>query len=81
VLVAQSGVSGSTRLGDFVMVGGQSGIIGHLTIGDGARVGGKSGVIRDVEPGVTVGGIPAVPILQWHRQTALLGRLAKKRDE
>ncbi len=33
VLVAQRGISGSTRVGDFVMVGGQVGLIGHLTIG------------------------------------------------
>jgi UDP-3-O-[3-hydroxymyristoyl] glucosamine N-acyltransferase len=80
VLVSQCGISGSTRLGDFVMVGGQTGVTGHLVIGRGARLGGKSGVMRDVEPGGTVGGIPAVPMLQWHRQTAALGRLAKKKD-
>ncbi len=81
VLVAQSGVSGSTVLGDFVMVGGQAAIVGHLSIGSGARVGGKSGVVRDVEPGQKVGGIPAVPIVQWHRQTVVLERLAKKKDK
>ncbi|HLY58722.1 MAG TPA: UDP-3-O-(3-hydroxymyristoyl)glucosamine N-acyltransferase [Stellaceae bacterium] len=81
VLVAQTGISGSTRLGDFVMVGGQGGLAGHLTIGDGARIGAKSGVMRDIPPGTTVGGIPAVPVVQWHRQTAMLERLVKKKDK
>jgi UDP-3-O-[3-hydroxymyristoyl] glucosamine N-acyltransferase len=81
VLVAQSGISGSTRLGDFVMVGGQSGITGHLTIGSGARVAGQSGVTHDMAPGDTVMGSPAVPIREHHRQVLLLRRLAAKKGE
>ena len=81
VLVAQSGISGSTRLGDFVMVGGQSGIIGHLTIGSGARVAGQSGVTRDLAPGETVMGSPAVPIRDHHRQVVLLRHLAAKKGD
>jgi UDP-3-O-[3-hydroxymyristoyl] glucosamine N-acyltransferase len=81
VMVSQSGISGSSRLGDFVTVGGQAGITGHLSIGDGARVGGQSGVTRDIAPGGAVGGSPAVPIMQWHRQTAVLNRMTKKKDQ
>lgn len=77
VIVAQSGIAGSTAVGDFVQVGGQAGLVGHLTIGAGARIAGQSGVIRDIEPGATYGGTPAVPIRSWHRQTAALARLAK----
>jgi UDP-3-O-[3-hydroxymyristoyl] glucosamine N-acyltransferase len=81
VLVAQAGISGSTKLDDFVMVGGQGGLAGHLSVGQGARIGAKSGVMRDIEPKESVGGIPAVPLIQWHRQTAILARLAKKKDK
>lgn len=77
VLVSQVGISGSTRLGDFVMIGGQGGLTGHLDIGDGARIAAQSGVAGDVAAGGAVGGSPAVPIRQWHRQTAILARLAK----
>lgn len=77
VIVAQSGIAGSTAVGDFVQVGGQAGLVGHLTIGAGARIAGQSGVIRDIEPGATYGGTPAVLIRSWHRQTAALARLAK----
>jgi UDP-3-O-[3-hydroxymyristoyl] glucosamine N-acyltransferase len=81
VLVSQSGISGSSHLGDFVTVGGQAGIIGHLSVGDGARIGGQSGVTRDVSSGTAVGGSPAVPIMQWHRQTAALNRMTRKKDQ
>ena len=80
VLAGQVGVSGSTRLGDYVMVGGQVGFAGHLTIGDRARVAAKSGLMRDVEPGATVCGSPAVEIQLFMRQVAVLQRLAKKKD-
>jgi UDP-3-O-[3-hydroxymyristoyl] glucosamine N-acyltransferase len=79
VLVAQSGISGSTRLGDFVMIGGQAGLVGHLDIGAGARIGAKAGVPNDVAAGETVLGSPAVPIRQHHRQVAALKRLAAKK--
>ena len=75
VLSGQVGIAGSTVVGDAVMIGGQAAIKDHLTIGAGARIAGKSGVMRDVEPGEVVGGYPAMPIRQWHRQTAGLLRL------
>jgi UDP-3-O-[3-hydroxymyristoyl] glucosamine N-acyltransferase len=75
VFAGQAGVAGSTVIGDRVMVGGQAAISDHLTIGSGARIAGKSGVMRDVAPGSTVAGYPAVPARQWHRQTTLLARL------
>ncbi len=81
VLVSQTGISGSTRLGDFVMIGGQGGLIGHLDIGTGAKIGAQAGVMRDVPAGETVLGSPAFPVREFHRMTAALRRLAKKRDD
>ena len=80
VMVAQSGVSGSTHFGDFVIAAGQVGVTGHLKIGSGARLGAQSGVMRDVKPGETVGGSPAVPMKDWLRQSALLQRMVKRKD-
>ncbi len=79
VIVTQVGISGSTRLGDYVMIGGQAGLAGHLTIGAGARVGAQAGVVRDVTPGDTVLGSPAIPIYEFHYMTAYLRRLAAKK--
>lgn len=77
VIVAQTGISGSTRLGDFVMTGGQSGFAGHLSVGSGARVAAQSGVMRDVPPGGEVMGSPAVATKQYMRQVAHLSKLVR----
>ena len=42
VIVAQSGISGSTELGDFVVMGGQAGAVGHIKIGSGAHIAGAA---------------------------------------
>lgn len=81
VLVSQVGISGSTRLGDRVMIGGQGGLIGHLSIGSGARIGAQAGVMRDVGPGETVIGSPALPAKEFFRQVAAVQRLTKKKGE
>jgi UDP-3-O-[3-hydroxymyristoyl] glucosamine N-acyltransferase len=80
ILAGQVGISGSTKFGDFVMAGGQAGFAGHLEIGSGARIAAKAGVMRDVGPGETVCGIPAVAIGLFMKQVAMLQRLVKKKD-
>lgn len=79
VLAGQVGVSGSTQLGDFVACAGQVGLTGHLKIGTGARIAAQSGVMRDVAPGETVGGSPAVPMGEWLKQSALINRMVKRK--
>jgi len=54
---------------------GGTGIAGHLTIGDGARIAAHSGLMRDVGPGETVAGAPAMPAKEFWRQVAALKRL------
>src|SRR6516225_8854290 len=81
ILAGQVGISGSTRLDDFVMVGGQGGLAGHLHIGSGVRIAAKSGIMRDIPAGETVCGSPAVPLTEFMRQTAVLQRLARKKDK
>lgn len=77
IICGQVGIAGSTTVGDGVMMGGQVGVADHLTIGAGARIAAKSGVMRDVPPGMTIGGFPAMEIRQWHRQTMGLARLLR----
>ena len=83
LLVAQVGVGGSTTIGPMALIGGQVGISDHLTIGAGARLAARSGVTRDIGAGERVGGYPARPLKRWHRETALLAKMArpKKIDE
>ncbi len=78
IIVSQVGISGSTKLGDYVVLGGQVGVAGHLNIGSMATVAAQSGIAQDIEAKETVGGSPAVPIKQWHRQTIALKKLVNK---
>ena len=77
VIVAQTGISGSTELGDFVVMGGQSGAVGHVKIGAGAQIAGASHVKDDVPPGARCGGTPARPLRQWARELAAITRLGR----
>ena len=78
VLVSQVGISGSTKLEDFVAIGGQSGVAGHIKIGMGAQIAAVSVVREDVPPGGRFGGVPAKPVKQWFREMAALKKLAEK---
>ena len=77
VVVAQVGISGSTVLEDFVMVGGQAGLTGHLRIGRGAKIGAQSGVMSDVAAGAEMMGSPVEPIRDYWRRLAVLRRMAR----
>ena len=76
VIVAQTGISGSTRVGERVMMGGQVGIIGHIEIGNGAAIGAQSGISKSIPGGVWFGS-PAVPLAEAKQQIAWIHRLGK----
>ena len=80
IIVAQTGISGSAELGDFVALGGQVGVVGHVKIGAGAQIAGSSNIRGDVPPGARWGGTPAKPIKKWFREMTLLSRLAERKD-
>ncbi len=73
VLAAQVGITGSVKIGDFVLVGGQAGI--NNQVGDRAQIAAKAGVAREVSPNEIVGGIPALEIRRWRRCVAVYERL------
>ena len=83
VIVSGVGISGSTTLEDYVVLGGQVGVVGHLRIGRGSQIAGSSNVNRDVPPGSRWGGTPAKPVRAWFRELTTLARLAERsgRDE
>lgn len=57
-----SSISGDCVLGDGVLVGVGGVVLNGLHVGDGAVVGGAACAVKDVEPGVTVVGVPARPL-------------------
>ncbi len=78
VLVSQVGLSGSSKLEDFVAIGGQSGVAGHITIGMGAQIAAVSVARDDIPAGGRYGGVPAKPVRQWFREMTALKKLAEK---
>jgi len=76
VIVAQTGISGSTRVGERVTMAGQVGIVGHVEIADGSVIAAQSGVSKSVPGGVWFG-YPAAPIAEAKQQIAWIRGLGK----
>jgi len=75
IIIAQAGLSGSTRVERGAVVMAQAGAVGHLTIGAGAVVGPKAGVHKDVASGTRVLGSPQRDASLQRRIVAALPRL------
>ncbi len=67
VLISQSGIAGSTKLGDFVAIGGQAGLSEHLSIGSHSTILAKCGVVENLPPQSRVAGFPARSAYAWNR--------------
>jgi UDP-3-O-[3-hydroxymyristoyl] glucosamine N-acyltransferase len=79
VIVAQSGVAGSSTLGPYSVMGAQSGVLGHVVVGPQSRIAGRAAVIRDVPGNAAYGGAPAVPAEEWKRQVAAIRALGRRK--
>jgi UDP-3-O-[3-hydroxymyristoyl] glucosamine N-acyltransferase len=78
VLVAQTGIAGSSTLEDFVVLGARTGLNTNVTIGEGAQIAATSIVHGDVPAGARWGGTPAKPVKQWFREMMILEQLARR---
>jgi UDP-3-O-[3-hydroxymyristoyl] glucosamine N-acyltransferase len=85
ILVALTGISGSSTVGNGTVIAGQVGIGDHVRIGPGVILGGQAGVFsgatvttEGMKPGTILFGTPARPLRQVLREQAVLARLAKK---
>ena len=78
VIAAQSGVSGSSKIGKNCMFGGQVGLIGHITIADGVKIAAQSGITKDIkEEGIVIQGSPAFEFGPYQRSMAIFRNLPK----
>ncbi|MFW5986294.1 MAG: UDP-3-O-(3-hydroxymyristoyl)glucosamine N-acyltransferase [Halanaerobiales bacterium] len=75
MIVAQTGIAGSSRLDEEVALAGQVGIVDHVALSKGVKIGAKSLVTGDIEEGEFYSGIPARRHQQNLRKQALLGKL------
>jgi UDP-3-O-[3-hydroxymyristoyl] glucosamine N-acyltransferase len=85
ILVALTGISGSSTVGKGAILAGQVGIGDHAHVGPGVILGGQSGVFNGktvtndgLRAGTVLYGTPARPLKQVLREQAVLARLAKR---
>ncbi|MDR3162547.1 MAG: UDP-3-O-(3-hydroxymyristoyl)glucosamine N-acyltransferase [Helicobacteraceae bacterium] len=78
ILVAQSGIAGSTTIGRNFVAGGQSATSGHLKIGDFVTVAARSGITKNLPDGGTYSGFPLMDHKKWLRLQAKIAGLLKK---
>jgi UDP-3-O-[3-hydroxymyristoyl] glucosamine N-acyltransferase len=86
ILVALTGISGSSNIGNGAVIAGQVGIGDHVQIGPGVILGGQAGVFsgskvtnEGLKPGTVLYGTPARPLRQVLREQAMLARLARRK--
>ncbi len=75
LIVAQTGISGSTVVGDNVTFGGQTGTVGHIHIGGNSVYAARSGITNDMPEGVFCAGFPPQSHQEWLRTQAALKKL------
>jgi UDP-3-O-[3-hydroxymyristoyl] glucosamine N-acyltransferase len=85
ILVALTGISGSSTVGKGAVIAGQVGIGEHVHIGPGVILGGQSGVFSGKtitneghKEGTVMFGTPARPLRQVLREQAVVTRLARR---
>jgi UDP-3-O-[3-hydroxymyristoyl] glucosamine N-acyltransferase len=67
ILVAQTGIAGSSKIGKNVIAGGQVGISDHIEIGDNVIMAAKSGVTKSIPANSIVSGSPHLDIREWRK--------------
>ena len=75
VMAAQTGIAGSTKMGEWCVMAGQVGVSGHLKIGNHITLGPQSGVISSIPDRKTM--MVTVPIEDkgWFKNQVILKRL------
>lgn len=81
LVVAQTGLSGSTIVGDNVTFGGQVGTVGHIKIGGHSVYAARSGIISNMPEGVVCAGFPVQSHQSWLRMQAALKHLPELRKK
>jgi UDP-3-O-[3-hydroxymyristoyl] glucosamine N-acyltransferase len=76
VVAAQTGISGSTKVGENCIIGGQVGIVGHISIAKGTQIQAQAGIGRSLLiEGKKWAGSPAVAYTDNMRSQVVINRL------
>jgi UDP-3-O-[3-hydroxymyristoyl] glucosamine N-acyltransferase len=74
-MAAQTGIAGSTKMGEWCVMAGQVGISGHLKIGNHVTLGPQSGAISSIPDGKTAMGTVPIEDKGWFKVQVLLKKL------
>ena len=77
IVIAQTGISGSTTIGKNCVIAGQVGITGHLKIGDNVKIAAQSGVSTNVKDGSIIFGSPAFEATKYRKSYVHFRNLQK----
>ena len=75
VIASQTGIAGSTKVGEWCMFGGQVGIAGHIKIGDKVNLGAQSGVPGNIKSGQSLIGTPPIEMKNFFKSSAVFKKL------
>lgn len=81
LIIAQTGIAGSAKIGDRVTMAGSSGCGDGVEIGNDAVVGAFSAVNSDVDPFMPVLGAPAIAYGEFMRRQRAIARLPKQQED
>ena len=75
VIASQTGIAGSTKVGEWCMFGGQVGLAGHIKIGDKVNLGAQSGVPGSIKSGQSLIGTPPIEMKNFFKSSAVFKKL------
>jgi len=81
IIVAQTGVAGSSTLGKRVVVSGQCAITDHVKITDDVTLVQRAGVINNIEEPGVYAGTPIQPVKDYFRNAAVAHKLVELRKQ
>lgn len=77
LIVAQTGIAGSTKTGHHVVMAGQVGVTGHLTITDNVILTARTAAIKNIDNSGVYAGVPATPMREYTQQLVHARQLGK----
>lgn len=81
IIVAQTGIAGSTKTGRYVVIGGHVAIAGHLSIADKVMIAGKAGVTSSIKESGKYGGMPCTLLTKHNRNAVFLRNIETYIDQ
>jgi len=77
IIVAQTGIAGSTKTGKHVILAGHVAIAGHIELADGVVISACSGVTKSMPKAGKYGGVPVQPLEEYNRKSVHLRNIDK----